>query len=152
MPLTFAYDRKAELICDCGPEVGGRVLYHLDLHSIPSIPYDAFCEGCKKVFFLQSPEQHRMVCPESGNTTTVTTGDVGVQCDMEQEVEHESMCVSVSEALNEDANSCEYMSESETISVRPDILDFAGIDSEAGCSNKSDLLSDRCDFYDQVFV
>ena len=71
---------------------------------------------------------------------------------MEQEVEHESMGVSVSEALNEGATSYGYMSESETISVRPDILDFAGIDSEAGCSNNSDLLSDRCEFYDEVFV
>ena len=53
MPLTFAFDRHADLVCDCGPEVGGRVLHHLDLHVMPSIPYDAFCERCKKVFFFR---------------------------------------------------------------------------------------------------
>ena len=53
-----------------------------------------------------------MLCPESGNTNSVTKNDVGVQCDLRQGVEdglHESVCVCVSEALNEDANSCEFM-------------------------------------------
>ena len=127
MPLTFAFDRHADLICDCGPEVGGRVLHHLDLHLIPSIPYDAFCEGCKQVFFLQKPEQHRMVCLDSGNTSSVTKNDVGVQCDARQGVEdgcHENVCSSVSEALYEDANSCVNVSGSEAISVAPDVLPF----------------------------
>ena len=96
-----------------------------------------------------------MLCPESGNTNSVTKNDVGVQCDLRQGVEdglHESVCVCVSEALNEDANSCGFMSESETFLVRPDILDFAAIDSEVGCSNNSSMLSDHCDFYDQVMV
>ena len=174
MPLTFAYDRRIELICDCGPEVGGRVLYHLDLHAIPNIPYDAFCEGCKRVFFLQTPEQHKGVCPEVRSVDdAVLRPDVGegtegsfqentcdfsltdnANCSLISPVEKFSKAV-IDESVcgaNLENVSCSFVSEPEEIVVIPDISEFASTDSKISSDGTGDLLSNCCDYLDHVPV
>ena len=124
MPLTFSFNRESDLVCDCDPEYGGRVFYPLDLQVMPKIPYDAFCEDCQKVFFFQTPEEHKKVCCEGQNIATIAASDVAMQSDMLVESKNDSKGVSVS-------NTCSFSPEPEMLVVVPDISVFSDFNSEA---------------------